>query len=300
MSRVFAATDNTLHRRVAVKVLAPELAAALSVDRFEREIALSAGLQHPNIVPVLTAGVVEGLPFYTMPFVDGESLRARLARGPFSVREAVIVLRDVSRALAYAHSRGVVHRDIKPDNILLPSGAATVTDFGLAKAVGASKATAPKRPAGSTITRTGTSIGTPAYMAPEQVAGDPALDHRADLYSLGIVAYEMLMGAPPFSGRTPQQVLAAHLTERPAPIATRRYDVPAKLVELIERLLAKDPADRPKAAIEVARLLETPDVVSGTFATLRRRRPVRLWRWIALAVTASMVGGALWWRTFAR
>src|SRR5689334_4321863 len=269
MSSVFVARDNALGRSVVVKVLPYELAATVSVDRFKREIMLSAALQHPHIVPVLSAGETDGLPFFIMPFVDGESLRARLSRGPLSVREAVSILKDVSRALVYAHGRGIIHRDIKPDNILLSSGSATVTDFGVAKALSASREG--HRPATTTrtgtITLVGTSIGTPAYMAPEQAAGDPNTDHRADLYALGIVGYEMLVGTPPFHGRAPQQLLAAQLTEAPAPIASRRYDVPEALATLIMRLLEKEPAKRPKTANEVVRALEDPSVVSGTFAS---------------------------------
>jgi serine/threonine-protein kinase len=254
-----------------VKVLPPELGASLSIERFNREIVLSASLQHPHIVPVLSAGVAGELPFYVMPFVEGESLRARLARGPISVREAVSILRDVSRALVYAHGRGIVHRDIKPDNILLSAGTATVTDFGLAKAVMESRGPARmKAPAASAITRIGTSIGTPAYMAPEQAAGDPSLDLRADLYALGVVGYEMLVGTPPFHGRPPQQLLAAQLTEKPPPIEARRYDVPESLVQLLNKLLEKSPDDRPRSAAEVARHFESPDIVSGAFASAKR------------------------------
>src|SRR5439155_10638617 len=208
-STVFVARDNLLGRGVVVKVLPYELAATVSVDRFKREIMLSAALQHPHIVPVLSAGETDGLPFFVMPFVEGESLRLRLARGPLSVREAVSVLKDVARALVYAHGRGIIHRDIKPDNILLSGGSATVTDFGVAKAISASREGQQPAPDKSgTITHIGTSIGTPAYMAPEQAAGDPSTDHRADLYALGIVGYEMLTGSPPFYGRSPQQLLA--------------------------------------------------------------------------------------------
>src|SRR5690242_14573129 len=281
MSTVFVARDNALGRTVVVKVLPYELAATVSVDRFKREIMLSAALQHPHIVPVLSAGETEDdqgssatrLPFFIMPFVEGESLRARLSRGPLSVREAVSILKDVARALVYAHGRGIIHRDIKPDNILLSGGSATVTDFGVAKAITASREGRPQPQTRSgTITVVGTSIGTPAYMAPEQAAGDPNTDHRADLYALGIVGYEMLCGAPPFHGRAPQQLLAAQLTEAPAPIASRRYDVPEALATLIMRLLEKEPAKRPKTAAEVTRLLEDPAVVSGTFVSAPQTR----------------------------
>ena len=296
---MFVARDNTLGRMVVVKVLPYELAATVSVDRFKREIMLSAALQHPHIVPVLSAGETDGLPFFIMPFVEGESLRARLSRGPLSVREAVSIMKDVSRALVYAHGRGIIHRDIKPDNILLSSGSATVTDFGVAKAISASRESGrPEAPArAGTITLVGTSIGTPAYMAPEQAAGDPLTDHRADLYALGIVGYEMLVGTPPFHGRAPQQLLAAQLTEKPAPIGSRRYDVPEALSSLIMRLLEKEPANRPRSATEVARALEDPSVVSGTFASasVPRQQPRRvIWALAGAGILASMAAGDAW------
>jgi eukaryotic-like serine/threonine-protein kinase len=299
MSSVFVARDNALGRDVVVKVLPYELAATVSVDRFKREIMLSAALQHPHIVPVLSAGETDGLPFFIMPFVEGESLRTRLSRGPLSVREVVSILKDVARALVYAHGRGIIHRDIKPDNILLSAGSATVTDFGVAKALSASRegGRATTGRAG-TITLVGTSIGTPAYMAPEQAVGDPATDHRADLYALGIVAYEMLVGTPPFHGRAPQQLLAAHITEAPAPIESRRYDVPVALDALIMRLLEKDPAKRQRTASEVARALEDPAVVSGTFPSLPSSapRPRRvLWALAGAGMLASVAAGGAWW-----
>jgi serine/threonine-protein kinase len=307
---VFVARDNTLGRAVVVKVLPYELAAAVSVDRFKREIMLSAALQHPHIVPVLTAGEIPAdasvspptpLPYFIMPFVEGESLRTRLERGPLSVRETVTILKDVARALAYAHGRGVIHRDIKPDNILLTTGSATVTDFGVAKALTASREMRRPLPQGNrsgTITIVGTSIGTPAYMAPEQAAGDPSMDHRADLYALGIVGYEMLVGTPPFHGRPPQQLLAAHLTEKPSPIGSRRYDVPAALNALLMQLLEKEPGKRPKSAAEVVRSLEDPAVVSGTFtppALPSAKRPRRvIWALAGAGILASVAAGGAW------
>ncbi|HVZ49112.1 MAG TPA: serine/threonine-protein kinase, partial [Gemmatimonadaceae bacterium] len=247
MSRVFVAEETALARRVVIKVLHPTLAATVSAERFEREILLVAGLNHPNIVPVLSAGECRGLPYFIMPFIEGESLRARITRGPLSVREALAVLKDVVRALAYAHNAGVVHRDIKPANILLTGAAAVVADFGVAKAVSAARERGIVTRSGE-ITGVGISLGTPQYMAPEQAAADPAADHRVDLYALGIVAYEMLTGSPPFHGRTPQALLTAQLTELPMPVAARRYDVPVGVASLVMQCLEKNPADRPRSA----------------------------------------------------
>ncbi len=253
MSRVFVADEVRLGRKVVVKVLSPELAEGLSAERFEREIRIVAALQQANIVPVLTAGDTDGLPFYTMPFVEGESLRAHLAGGPLAITEVVTVMKDVSKALAYAHQRGVVHRDIKPDNVLLSGGTAVVTDFGIAKAITAART----QSGAATLTQIGTSIGTPAYMAPEQAAGDSNIDHRADIYALGAMVYELLAGQPVFAGRTAQRMLAAHLAEAPRPIVELRADAPGSLADLVMRCLEKDPDARPQTAGDIVRLLET-------------------------------------------
>ena len=266
MSRVFVALDTGLGRRVVVKVLPPELAASVSIDRFRREIMLAAGLQHPHIVGVLSAGETDGLPFFMMPFVEGESLRARLQRGRLPIPETVRILRDVARALSYAHERGVVHRDIKPDNVLLTSGSAVVADFGVAKALSSARYSSAST--AGTLTIVGTSLGTPTYMAPEQAAGDPTTDHRADLYAFGIMAYEMLAGVPPFRGLAPRHLLAAQLAEAPAPLATHRADIPAALETLVLRCLEKDPDDRPQTAADIVAALEDPAVVSGAFTSL--------------------------------
>ena len=259
MSRVFLAHDPALGRDVVVKMLHPELASGVNTDRFKREIQLAAQLQHPHIVPILSAGEADGLPFFTMPFVAGRSLRERLAgAGPLPIGEAVDVLRDVARALAFAHGRGVIHRDIKPDNVLLAQGSATVTDFGVAKAV-----TAALRDRGSTLTSVGTSIGTPVYMAPEQAAGDPGTDHRADLYAWGVMAYELLSGRPPFTHTSPHKLLAAHMSEAPEPLVNHRPECPPALSALVMDCLVKDPARRVQSADEVLRRLSEIATPSG-------------------------------------
>jgi len=245
MSRVFLAEEVRLGRRVVVKVLPPEMAAGVSVDRFEREIQLAAKLQHPHVVPLLTAGSSDDLLYYIMPYIEGESLRAKLAReGELPVAEALKILRDVLDALAYAHRHQVVHRDIKPDNVLLSEGHALVTDFGVAKAVAESTGK-------NVLTSLGVALGTPAYMAPEQATADPHTDHRADIYAVGAMAYEMLSGRPPFNAMSAQAMLAAHVTETPEPVTRHRTTVPPALNELILRCLEKKPADRWQRADEI-------------------------------------------------
>lgn len=259
MSRVFVATENRLNRSVVVKVLSPELAIGVSSARFEREIQVVAQLQQANIVPLLSTGEMNGVPYYTMPFVDGESLRVRLAKGgALPVAECVSVLRDTARALSYAHAHGVVHRDIKPDNILLSHGTAVVSDFGIAKALSASRTSAD-----ASFTQTGTSIGTPTYMSPEQAAGDPDVDSRADIYAFGCVPYELLAGRPPFVGPTPQRVIASHLSEKPTPIGELRPEVPVALGELVMKCLGKSPDDRPASAADIVVALEAVATPSG-------------------------------------
>lgn len=288
MSRTYLARELAFDRRVVVKVLAPELLAGLSVERFRREVMLAAQLQHPHVVPVLTAGEVDGIPWFTMPYVDGDSLRHRLGRGAIGIGEAVSVLRDVARALSYAHARGIVHRDIKPDNVLLSSGTATVTDFGIAKAISAART---DQPAGNlTLTQVGTSIGTPAYMAPEQALGDPTVDHRADIYSFGVMAYEVLTGRPPFVASTPTKVLAAHMSETPRPVTELRADCPPAFGELVMRCLAKDPDDRPQQAGELVQLLETitPSGSGAGMPAILQGGPIRLGRALALWAGATL------------
>ena len=259
MSRVFLAHDRSLGRDVVVKLLLPELAAGISIERFRREITLAARLQHPNIVTVLSAGEADGLPYFTMPFVRGESLRALLERGErVDVRRAIRILRDVSCALARAHEEGVVHRDIKPANVLLSGGAAMVTDFGVAKALSSSREDDIRD---STLTATGTSLGTPDYISPEQATADPALDHRSDIYSLGVTAYHLLAGHKPFSSRSHREAITAHLTQPAPPLSATRADVPPALAALVMQCMEKDPSARPQTANEIVEALDrmSPD-----------------------------------------
>ena len=300
MSRVFVARENALGREVVVKVLAPELSASVSAERFTREITTAARLQQANIVPVLAAGTSGGVPYFTMPFVKGESLRALLSRGTtWSLHDRLNVLRDVARALAYAHGEGVVHRDIKPDNILLSAGTAVVTDFGIAKAISAAR-THDGTPASAndgTLTQAGSSIGTPAYMAPEQAVGD-AVDHRADIYAWGVVAYELLSGAHPFAGKTSAaQLIAAHLAEAPPLLAERAPEVPREVAALVMQCLAKNPTERPAAAntlLERLATVATPSAERQAAPTASSSNS----RVIAIAATVLLlVGGAaaLWY-----
>jgi serine/threonine-protein kinase len=283
MSRVFAARETALGRPVAVKVLSPELGAGVNLDRFRREIQLSANLQHPHVVPLLTAGESGGLIYYTMPLIRGETLRARIDRmGRFEISDAVRFLRDMVEALAHAHGHRVVHRDIKPENVLISERHALIMDFGVAKAL----TVATDDTLRSSL---GLALGTPMYMAPEQVAADPSTDHRADLYSVGVVAYEMLAGKPPFHGRTPHRVMAAHAMEAPEPIQHIRPEIPSGLAALIMRCLEKDPAERPPSADELLRVLERHST-----STPRKGIPVlaghvaaRRWIWISLSVAAA-------------
>ena len=244
MSRVYLVADAALARRVVVKILPPDLGGKVNAERFRREIHIAAGLQHPCIVPVLTTGVMEGVPYYTMPFVAGESLRTRIRSGQLlPVSRAVRVLRDVASAMAHAHEHGVAHRDLKPDNVLLSSGYAVVTDFGVAKAVSSARNHDDQE-----LTSHGMTVGTPAYMAPEQATADPAADHRVDVYALGVMAFELFTGQRPFVGKSSQELLVQHITKTPPELADRRPELPAPLAKLVMRCLAKSPGDRPSAA----------------------------------------------------
>ena len=292
MSRVFVARDLTLDRDVVIKVLSGEATSGVSADRFRREIQVIAKLQHAHVVPILSAGAADDSLYYTMPFVTGETLRARIVReGPLPIVDVVRLLREVLDALAFAHDHGVVHRDIKPENVLIGAGHVVVADFGIAKALRES----------GTMTSAGFALGTPQYMAPEQATADPTTDHRADLYAVGVLGYELLTGAPPFSGSA-QQVITAHLTTPAPPISAKRADVPAALDDVITRALAKDPSERPQTAREMIAALDsvrTPATISyDASSSPRSFRPWRA-RWPVLvgAILAVAALSAVAWRS---
>ena len=299
MATVYLARDERHRRAVALKVVHSELTSVVGASsgarRFQREIEIAAQLNHPHILPLYDSGAGSGHLYYIMPFVDGESLRARLARaGPLAIDDVVRLLRDIARALAHAHRHGVVHRDIKHENILLNrDGDALVADFGVAKAIAAA-VDSDQRHAYETLSAIGLVIGTPAYMAPEQALGDAETDHRADLYALGLVAYEMLAGATPFAGRSVRELAAAHLTETPKSIGMLRPDVPPVLGRLVMQLLAKAPAERPQDATQVLRTLEDATVATDPrAATLPTSRPSRFSKRIVLGAVSLLVVAAV-------
>lgn len=299
MSRVFVAVDTSLGRKVVLKVLPPEMAAAVRIERFRREIQLAANLQHPHIVPLLSAGETNGLPYFMMPFVQGESLRERLQReGELPIRDAIRILREVASALAHAHHNGIVHRDIKPENVLLSGGSAVVTDFGVAKALASSALIE-----ADTLTSVGMTLGTPAYMAPEQASADRMTDHRADVYALGVMGYEMISGSTPFVASSPQAMLAAHIAKKPEVLSERRENVPPPLVTLIMLCLAKKPADRVQSAEEVVRLLDQMNTSGSDLTSVKPSAPpsahrpmVNLWKGAALGglVLLLAVAATVW------
>src|SRR5438874_10374052 len=251
MATVYLAQDRKHHRQVAIKVLKPELAAALGPERFLREIDTAARLNHPHILPLHDSGEAEGFLFYVMPYVDGESLRDRLSREKqLPLGDALQIAREVADALSYAHSHDVVHRDIKPENILFEAGHAVVTDFGIARAITAA--------GGEKLTGTGIAVGTPAYMSPEQAAASARVDERSDIYSLGCVLYEMLAGEPPFTGPSAESIVRQHLAAAPPQVSAMRAAVPPAIDEAIVRALAKTPADRFATAAEFVVALAAP------------------------------------------
>jgi Tol biopolymer transport system component/tRNA A-37 threonylcarbamoyl transferase component Bud32 len=284
MATVYLAVDLKHHRKVAVKVLRPDLAAALGPERFLQEIEIAAQLQHPNILALYDSGEADGFLYYVMPYIEGPSLRDKLAKeGELPIGDAVRILRDVVDALTHAHKHGVVHRDIKPDNVLLSERHALVTDFGVAKAV--SEATRARK-----LTTEGVALGTPAYMSPEQAVADTHVDHRADIYAVGAVAYELLTGRAPFLGTTPQMILSAHIADTPEPVSKYRESVPPALEELVMKCLEKKAADRWQSAEELLPQLEvlatpsggvTPTDMRPMAATPSRRR------WLVPGVVAA-------------
>ncbi|MEE8477419.1 MAG: serine/threonine-protein kinase, partial [Gemmatimonadales bacterium] len=294
MAIVYLAHDLKHDRQVAIKVLKSELATSLGPERFQREIQVAAGLSHPNILPLYDSGEVNGLFYYVMPYIEGESLADRLERDTqLPIAEAVDITRQVAAALAAAHRQGVVHRDIKPDNILLDQGRALVADFGIAHAIDAA--------GGEKLTQTGIAVGTPTYMSPEQSAGERRLDGRADIYSLGCVLYEMLIGEPPFTGPSMQVVFARHAMEDVPSLVTARRTIPEPIEEAVLLALSKAPADRYQNADEFAAALDTDvSVVTRSRPGVRpQRKSNRGWvigagvAVIALAVWAgSRFGGS--------
>ncbi len=251
MATVYSATDRRHERRVAIKILRPELAAVIGAERFLNEIRVTANLQHPHILPLFDSGTVDGTPYYVMPQVAGESLRARIEQEhQLAISEVVTLTAKIAGALDYAHEQGVVHRDIKPENILLQHGEPMVADFGIALALTES--------GGERLTATGISIGTPAYMSPEQVSGDRVIDRQSDVYALGCVVYEMLVGEPPFTGPNVQAVMARQVTDTAPPIATVRPDVPSHITDAVRKALAKAPLDRFATAGAFAEALAGP------------------------------------------
>ncbi len=285
MATVYLAEDLKHHRRVAIKVLKPELAAVVGPERFLREIEISAGLRHPHVLPLYDSGEAAGFLYYVMPYVQGEPLRDRLNREKqLPLDDALRITREVADALSYAHSRGVIHRDVKPENILLESGHAVVADFGIARAVSAA--------GGTRLTATGMAVGTPTYMSPEQAAGDSELDGRSDLYALGCVLYEMLAGQPPFTAPTVESLIHQHLTAEPPSVTSIRPAVPAAIAGVLQRALAKNPADRFNRA---AQFIEVLTAAGGTtpsgVPTSARRSPLR----VALIIGGLLIVIAVAW-----
>ena len=291
MATVYLAVDDHHDRSVALKVLHPDLAATIGSERFEREVKLAAKLQHPHILSVYDSGDAGGLLWYTMPFVEGESLRDRMSReGQLPIPDAMRIARESALALDYAHRNGVVHRDIKPENILLSDGQAIVADFGIARAVADEHG----------LTQTGMAIGTPGYMSPEQATGERVIDARTDIYALGCVLYEMIAGEQPITGPNAQSIIARKMTETPRALTTIRNTVPPALSHLVDTMVARSAADRPASAKAVATTLEEITASGATGSVVAARSPVGSRRSIWIGVAAALVlvagGGAFAWR----
>ncbi|WP_158514887.1 serine/threonine-protein kinase [Gemmatimonas phototrophica] len=305
-SRVFLATETALDRPVVLKVLPPELTDGVDSARFRREVLIAARLQHPHLVPLLTAdeGVASNednaLRWFTMPYVEGQSLREWLnKRGAFPIPDASRLLRELATALAYAHAKGVIHRDIKPENILMCEGVSMISDFGVAKALDDASADAVST--GRRVTTVSMTLGTPAYMAPEQVNNAKVVDHKADLYAFACVAYEVLTGAPPFVRPSLRATLAAQLRDLPVPLAERRPEIPAPLADILMRCLAKDPLQRPHSATAIIKVLDTLSASPAVPAPAPAPPPTRA-RSTAPGLTKTMIVVAVllvavvaWW-----
>jgi len=291
MATVYLAQDIRHDRQVALKVVKPEIVATVGADRFVDEIRTTAHLKHPHVLPLFDSGRIGDGLFYVMPYIEGESLRARLRRDrELPVTEAVAILREVADALAYAHGQGIVHRDIKPDNVLLSGRHVFLADFGVARAL------EPQSGSDHTVTATSTIVGTPAYISPEQASGRRPIDHRADIYAFGVMAYEMLAGRPPFAGDNAATLMAAHLTATPDPLVARRSDVPPVLAELIMKCLAKRPEDRWQRMDDVLEALDGVSTHVRDAAATKSR-----WRYragIAALIVATIAAGTarMWWR----
>ena len=294
MATVYLATDEKHRRRVALKVMRPELALSLGAERFLREVEIASQLNHPNILPVYDSGDADGVLYYVMPYIEGESLHDRIKRGSqLPLDEAIRIAREVSEALAYAHGKGIVHRDIKPANIMISAGHAMVADFGIARAVGAS---------GGGLTRTGLAVGTPAYMSPEQATGSE-VDGRSDIYAVASMLYEMLAGEPPFNGPTAQVILTRSLTETHRPLGASREGISSALETAVGRALAKNPADRWHTAAEFAHALDTAETEARFGPVSGARTPVtvpvvttggnraRRWSIVGIAAAVALVLG---------
>lgn len=317
-AHVFLATELALERSVVLKVLPPALTDGVDGARFHREILIAARLQHPHLVPLLNAGEPNEhdaehaggpatLRWYTMPFVEGQTLRELLEkRGAVPLTEAVRLLREMASALAYAHAKGIIHRDIKPENVLLSDGVAMIADFGVAKAL--DDASAEAVASGRRVTTISMTLGTPAYMAPEQISNARVVDHKADLYAFGCVAYELLAGAPPFVRASHRATMAAQLTDQPVPLEARRAETPPTLAAIIMRCLEKDPRQRPHSASQVVQVLDaltTPSVAPspvepethGARSEPRQAAPVSGRVALLLAIVGLLLAAALWWVT---
>src|SRR5881296_2071172 len=296
MATVYLARDLRHGRLVAIKVLRPEIAAALGPERFLREIEVAARLTHPHILPLHDSGAAQGSLYYVMPYVESETLRERLEReGQLPLEQAVQIAREVADALSYAHSHDVVHRDIKPENILFESGHAVVSDFGIARAITAT--------AGATLTETGIVIGTPAYMSPEQASGTDPIDGRSDVYSLGCVLYEMLAGEPPYTGPSAQIVISKRLTDPVPSVRRLREGIPGAIDAAVSRALAKAAADRFATAALFAEALAAPPAIPAPVHPSRRGRPLlgrRLAYGVGLAALAVLAAIGIFPRSPAR